>query len=172
LTASGSNTTATAVNRVGYIAGAPDGHSKNISLLLLPGEMKLAPLYDLASGFPYNATDLDLTGVAVSIGGRRKFGQVLGKHWDRAATTLRIPAAQFRDHVRTLAEGFPDAFSDALRAVGTPEATAIRQRSGARIATHIEQLIKRLDDPPEPTNTRRRAHGRTRPERPSPPDRR
>jgi serine/threonine-protein kinase HipA len=156
---------------INYIAGAPDGHAKNISLLLLPGEAKLAPLYDLASGYPYDAADLDLTGVAVSIGGRRKFGQVLGKHWDRAAATLRIPAAQFRDRVRTLAEGFPDAFSDALRAVETPDATAIRQRTATRIATHIEQLIKRLDDPPEPTNTRRRAHSRTRPERPSRPDR-
>jgi HipA-like protein len=115
---------------------------------------------------PDDAAGLDCTGVAVSIGGRRKFGQVLGKHWDRCAATLRIPAAQFRDRVRTLAEGFPDAFSDALRAVETPEATAIRQRTTTRIATHIEQLIKRLDDPPEPTNTRRRAHGRTRPERP------
>lgn len=154
---------------INYIAGAPDGHAKNISLLLLPGEAKLAPLYDLASGFPYDATDLDLTGVAVGIGGRRKFGQVLGKHWDRAAATLNLPAAQFRDRVRALAEGFPDAFSDALRSVGTPEATAIHERTTTKIATHVRQLVERLDDPPEPTSTRRRAYGRTRPAHPSPP---
>lgn len=132
-----------------YVAGAPDGHSKNISLLLLPGQTKVAPLYDLASGFPYAATDLSLNTVAVSIGGRRKLGQVLGKHWDRAARVLGIPAPDYRSRVRDLAEGFPDAFSDVLNAVSSPAATAIRQRSADRIASHVKRLVERLDDPEE-----------------------
>lgn len=49
--------------------------------------------------------------------------------------------------VRTLANGFPDAFSDALEAVGTPDATAIRDRAARRLAAHVETLVSRLDDP-------------------------
>lgn len=133
-----------------YVAGAPDGHSKNISLLLLPGQTKVAPLYDLASAFPYADSDLQLRTVAVSIGGLRKFGQVLGKHWDRAARTLGVPPAGYRDRVRDLAEGFPDAFSDALEAVASEASTLIRQRSIDRVSLHVKRLVERLDDPEEP----------------------
>lgn len=132
-----------------YVAGAPDGHSKNISLLLLPGQIEVAPLYDLASSFPYTDSGLRLNTVAVSIGGRRKFGQVLGKHWDRAAQVLGVDASGYRDRVRELAEGFPYAFSDALAAVESPGAEAIRQNSMDRIGTHVKHLVERLDDPIE-----------------------
>ena len=91
---------------------------------------------------------------AVSIGGRRKFGQVLGKHWDRAADQLGIPADAYRDRARELARAFPDAFSDALRDVGTAEAETIRQRSVDLIAKHSKQVLDRLDDPREPTTSR------------------
>lgn len=137
-----------------YISGAPDGHAKNISLMLLPDRTKVAPLYDLATSLPYDGNTA-LREVAVGIGGRRKFGQVLGKHWDRAAATLGIPAEEYRVRVRYLAEGFPDAFSDALHHIGTPEAEDIRGRAVDAIARHVKQLAERLDDPIEKTARRR-----------------
>ena len=137
-----------------YVSGSPDGHSKNLSLLLLPGQTRIAPLYDLATGLPYETKNPEYRQVAVSIGGRRKFGQVLGKHWDRAADQLGIPADAYRDRARELARAFPDAFSDALRDVGTAEAETIRQRSVDLIAKHSKQVLDRLDDPREPTTSR------------------
>lgn len=133
---------------VNYVAGAPDGHSKNVSLLLLPNEIKVAPLYDLATSLPYDS-DPGLREVAIGIGGRRKFGQVLGRHWDRAAAVLGIPAEQYRTTAREMAGRFPDEFSDALTKVGTPEAEEVRRRSIDRIARHTRQLTERLDDPME-----------------------
>jgi serine/threonine-protein kinase HipA len=133
---------------VNYVVGAPDGHSKNVSLLLLPNEIKVAPLYDLATSLPYDG-DQGLREVAVGIGGRRKFGQVLGRHWDRAARVLGIPAEQYRRTVREMAGRFPDAFSDALTKVGTPEAEEVRRRSIDSVARHTRQLAERLDDPME-----------------------
>ncbi|WP_109510458.1 type II toxin-antitoxin system HipA family toxin [Nocardioides speluncae] len=132
-----------------YISGAPDGHAKNVSLMLLPDQTQVAPLYDLATSLPYDG-NAALREVAVSIGGRRKFGQVLGKHWDRAAATLGIPAEEYRARVRHLAEGFPDAFATALRRVGTPGADRVRSRAVNAIATHVKHLAERLDDPTEP----------------------
>ncbi|WP_239375575.1 type II toxin-antitoxin system HipA family toxin [Frankia sp. Cj5] len=131
---------------INYVTGAPDGHAKNVSLLLLPNEIKIAPLYDLATSLLYDA-DQGLREVAVGIGGRRKFGQVLGKHWDRAAAVLGIPAEQYRQSAREMAGRFPDAFSDALTEVGTSEAEEVRTRSIDRIARHTRQLAERLDDP-------------------------
>ncbi|MFZ2502342.1 MAG: type II toxin-antitoxin system HipA family toxin [Nocardioides sp.] len=140
-----------------YISGSPDGHAKNISLLLLPGQTtRLAPLYDLATALPYDIQNPEFRQVAVSIGGRRKFGQVLGKHWDRAADQLSIPSEEFRARARSIAQGFPDAFSDALRAVGSPESENIRQRSMEPIAAHVRHVLDCLDDPVEPTTTPRR----------------
>ncbi len=39
---------------INYIAGAPDGHSKNVSLALWPDDIHVAPLYALATAFPYD----------------------------------------------------------------------------------------------------------------------
>ncbi|MGF7238544.1 MAG: type II toxin-antitoxin system HipA family toxin [Frankia sp.] len=133
---------------INYVAGAPDGHSKNVSLLLLPSEIKVAPLYDLATSVPYDG-DLGMREIAIGIGGRRKFGQVLGKHWDRAAAVLGIPPEQYRKTVAEMAGRFPDAFSDALTEVGSPEAEEVRKRSIDRIVWHTRQLAERLDDPME-----------------------
>ncbi|SNQ47150.1 HipA [Frankia canadensis] len=133
-----------------YVAGAPDGHAKNISLLLLPEDIRVAPLYDLATSLPYSG-DAGLREVAIGIGGRRKFGQVLGKHWDKAAAILGIPTDEYRDTARAMAEAFPDAFSDALTAVGTAEANDVRRRSLDPIARHTDQVRERLDDPIAPS---------------------
>lgn len=134
-----------------YIAGAPDGHSKNISLLLLPGETEVAPLYDLATSLPYNGSNSALREIVINIGGRRKFGQVLGKHWDRAAVVLGIPAAEYRQRALDMAAAFPDAFTAALDAIGTGEAEAVRNRSIDAIARHVRAVIDRLGDAPVPT---------------------
>lgn len=139
-----------------YISGSPDGHSKNISLLLLPDDVRVAPLYDLATGLPYDSVP-GFREVALSISGRRKFGQVLGKHWDRAARVLGIPAEEFRARARHLAGSFPDAFSDALRVIGTAEAGHVRQRSMTAINQHAQDVLARLNDPVELTTDRRRS---------------
>lgn len=131
-----------------YVSGSPNGHAKNISLMLLPDQTLVAPLYDVATSLPYDG-DAALREVAVSIGGRRKFGQVLGKHWDRAASTLGIPAEEYRNRVRNLAEDFPDAFSTALRQVDTAEAAEVHHRAVDPIAAHVKRLTESLDDPPE-----------------------
>jgi serine/threonine-protein kinase HipA len=136
-----------------YVAGAPDGHAKNLSLLLLPGEIKIAPLYDLATGLPYRG-NAALREAALGIGGRRKFGQVLGRHWDRAAATLGIQAEGYRQTAREMAEAFPDAFSDALHEVGTAEADEVRRHALDPIARHTKQVTERLDDPIEQTALR------------------
>ncbi|MDO5498945.1 MAG: HipA domain-containing protein, partial [Propionibacteriaceae bacterium] len=72
-----------------YALGAPDGHARNYSILLMPkSRAVLAPLYDVASALPYRVADqaagrLVMREVAMSIGGERRFGYVRRSHWQK-----------------------------------------------------------------------------------------
>ncbi len=131
---------------INYIAGAPDGHAKNIAVLILPGEVRMAPLYDLATGLTYDRRQI-LRQVAVSISGQRALGSVVGRHWDKVARLLAIPPEEYRARLSHIADGYTDAFSDALADVGTPEAQVVRARTVDRLAAHIAGVARRLDDP-------------------------
>jgi serine/threonine-protein kinase HipA len=136
---------------INYVAGAPDGHSKNISLALPPGQAYIAPLYDLATGFPYDRGNSAIRQVAMSIGGRRKLGEVMPKNWDKAAATLGLPAEYVRWRAGDIARLFPDALATAMNEVDDPAIAEIRDRTMSRVEKHCNQLIKQLADagPPE-----------------------
>lgn len=131
---------------INYAAEAPDGHSKNVSIRILPnGNVTMAPLYDLASALPYEAKSMDRN-LALSIGGRRRINDIHSKQWTRAAQDLGLPEAQLRDRARYLVSSFPDAFRDALFATGAPEAEEVWARACTRAATHVERCLQRLDE--------------------------
>src|SRR5262249_30466131 len=106
----------------------------------------VAPLYDLATGLTYdtNSPGGDRR-VALSIGGRRTFGQVLPKHWDRAADEIGLSREWIRERVHEMAEQFPDAFSDACQAIDAPEAAGVLTRTRARLAAHCADIVDRFD---------------------------
>ena len=98
-----------------YLIGAPDAHAKNYSVLLLGDDVRLAPLYDVASGLPYLATQQGgLRSAAMAIAWEREFGRVERKHWTGFAAQTRQDAEQVIDALRSLAGSLPDAMSDAL----------------------------------------------------------
>ena len=94
-----------------YLIGAPDAHSKNYSVILAPGRVQLAPLYDVASALPYDATgDSEIDEAAMAIGGKRLFGTVHGRHWDRLANRVGVDSEVLRAEVIRQAESIPSAF--------------------------------------------------------------
>lgn len=133
-----------------YLLGAPDAHAKNYSLLHLPdGQIRLAPLYDIASGFPYTTSwsgdtaDIHqsstngipgkndgLEKAAMSIGGERRFGKVTRKHWMKFAKDAGFNEERLRATVQYMAENLPEV----LRQVCREEAEAIGE----------SDLIKRM----------------------------
>ena len=131
---------------INYAAEAPDGHSKNISIRILPsGNVTMAPLYDLASALPYESRSMDRS-LALAIGGRRRINDIHSKQWARAAEDFGLPEDQLRNRARQLVTGFPDAFRDALYALGTPEAKEVWLRASARAAVHAERSLRSLDE--------------------------
>jgi len=130
---------------VNVVAGAPDGHAKNISLILGPdGSRWIAPLYDLATGLAYDAGTVERS-VALSVGGERIFSRIRGKQWDKAAQILGLDPELVRRRVAALATGFPAAFESALDDVSdAPGAADVAERTLPVLQKHCSEVLDRL----------------------------
>ncbi len=130
---------------VNLVTGAPDGHSKNISLLLAhDGQRRIAPLYDLATGLSYDRGVVERT-VALSIGGERIFSRVRRKQWEKAASTLGLDSALLVARARGLAEQYPDAFERAVAGVqDIPGADEVGARTLPALREHCKSLLQQL----------------------------
>lgn len=100
------------------VAGAPDGHAKNVALLRPQGAVHVAPLFDLATGLADETRDVDRR-VALSIGGARSAARIHRTQWERAARTLGIASETLLARVATLASAAPSAFAATLGAMPT-----------------------------------------------------
>jgi serine/threonine-protein kinase HipA len=105
-----------------YLLGAPDAHAKNYSVILAPSVLALAPLYDIASGLPYEHLDDDgfprkndgLRNAAMAIGGERRFGKVARRHWKKFATDAGLDEDWLVATVHAIASIIPDALEEVL----------------------------------------------------------
>jgi serine/threonine-protein kinase HipA len=96
-----------------FIAGT-DGHAKNYSLLLAGDEVRLAPLYDIASALPYGAHEKKLR-LAMKIGGDYRIFPERNT-WPEAARELGLNSDALLDRVRALGTLLPEAFAEAAKA--------------------------------------------------------
>jgi serine/threonine-protein kinase HipA len=130
---------------INLVAGAPDGHSKNISLLIAPdGRRRIAPLYDLATGLSYDRGSVERS-VALSIGGERMFSRVRRRQWEKAAGTLGLAPDLLIGRVRGLVERYPDAFERAVaNAQEVPGAAEVGARTLPVLRDHCRRLAHQL----------------------------
>lgn len=130
-----------------YVVGAPDAHAKNFALLYPPrGRPRMAPLYDLSSALAYEprAGGYDLSAVAMSIGGRRKFGQVLKKNFERHADEMKLDRAERLSRVADMAAAAPEAFRSVLAGIDSPAAKDVADRLLPRLQRHTQDISRRL----------------------------
>ena len=106
-----------------WIIGGTDAHAKNYSLLLAGDQVRLSPLYDVASALPY-AVDPRKLRFAMKIGTDYRVLPRRGP-WPQLAADLGLDHGSVVDRVRALARIAPDAFADAAH---VPEVTALRRR--------------------------------------------
>ncbi len=127
-----------------YLIGAPDAHAKNYSIMHAPGLTRITPLYDVASALPYDAVgDSEIDQAAMSIGGRRMFGTVHGRHWDRLAKGLGVDSGRLRDEIRRQAEAIPPAFEALL---DQAEASELSDRLMPRLQHLCAATVTELAD--------------------------
>jgi serine/threonine-protein kinase HipA len=110
-----------------------DAHAKNYSLLLAGSQVRLAPLYDMASGLALEDIHIRKLRLPMKIGGEYAPFKIAGRHWDRLADAVGVDRAWLRDSLRHIAEALPDAFADAaahaeVRALGSPVVVNLVER--------------------------------------------
>jgi len=95
-----------------WLIAGTDAHGKNYSVLIGAGQVRLAPLYDVASVLPY--PDIDIEGVKLSmkLGGEYRLRNIYKPNWHKLAEQLRIEpdsmTSRVDDFARQLADRVPD----------------------------------------------------------------
>jgi serine/threonine-protein kinase HipA len=87
-----------------WLIAGTDGHAKNYSLLHGPGgQLRLAPLYDIASALPYPHLETYRLKLAMKIGSQYRLRNILPRHWCALAEELGLDEDAVLDHIRTIA---------------------------------------------------------------------
>lgn len=107
-----------------WIIAGTDGHAKNYSLLLAGRQVRLAPLYDVASSLPYDDTYFPRLRLAMRIGSEYRVEAITGRHWRDFAERNRLDPERTVARVGELAGRLPAAFraaasADAVVALGS-----------------------------------------------------
>ena len=138
-----------------YLIAATDSHAKNYSLLLTRGadrpSMRLAPLYDVASAWPYpRRIPVQKMKLAMRVGNHHRLRQIQPRHFDDLARSCRYPPEELRGLLMELTQVLPDeaaALCASLRGL-----TAARETLGAlvdAIARQCREVLSRLAATPE-----------------------
>ena len=94
-----------------WLIAGTDAHAKNVSLLIASGpQVRLAPLYDLASAIPYpRQIDLQKARLAMKIGGSYRLREIQRHHWEACARELRLPSESLIDRAAAMITRITDA---------------------------------------------------------------
>jgi serine/threonine-protein kinase HipA len=121
-----------------WLIGGTDAHAKNYSLLLASGQVRLAPLYDVASALPYGIHEKKLR-FAMKIGNSYSVYPVYS-NWERAADQMSLDRTAVVDRVHELTSRVADAFSDAA---STSDITDLRRDLPGRLVDLVANRAKR-----------------------------
>jgi len=96
-----------------YLLAATDAHSKNYSLLYSRGSnrpsMRLAPLYDVASAWPYpQRIPPQKMKLAMRIGRHYRIREIQPRHFEELAKSCRYPADILIAMLKGLLEQLPE----------------------------------------------------------------
>lgn len=144
-----------------WLIAGTDAHAKNYSLLLAGRQVRLAPLYDVASALPYGLHERRLR-LAMKIGGDYRVDP-FQNNWPKAASELGLDPELAVGRVSDLARRAPDAFSESA---GAPEVVEIGSSLPARLVDLVAERCARcttiLDGPATKASgaTARRRSGR------------
>ena len=121
-----------------WLIAGTDAHAKNYSLLLARDQVRLAPLYDIASALPYGVHEKKLR-LAMKVGGRY---DVFPLHnlWPKAARELGVDGEALIDRVQGVSARASDAFSDAAAA---PDVAAFGSDLTSNLVDMVAERVSR-----------------------------
>ncbi len=94
------------------LVGNHDAHGKNFSLIYDQKGVSIAPLYDVLCTIIY--PDLSAK-MAMKIGGKYRFEDVMPRHWDEFSEQAKLSAAQVKKRVFWMTTAMPDAAKKELQ---------------------------------------------------------
>jgi serine/threonine-protein kinase HipA len=121
-----------------WLVAGTDAHAKNYSLLLSGDDVRLAPLYDIASALPYDRHERQLR-FAMKIGGDYRVHPCRNT-WGKAALDLGLNPDAVLERVAHLALTAPDAFADAANA---PDVVALDRPLPKRLVDLVADRARR-----------------------------
>jgi serine/threonine-protein kinase HipA len=134
-----------------WVVAGTDAHAKNYSVLIgRGGELRLAPLYDMASFLPYAKHGLRKLMLAMKIGGTYRLHEVGVHAWQKLATEVGRDPQDERAKIAAMCEALPDlcagvyerAKADGLSHRGLPELTAKIQERARSCARALRSVGK------------------------------
>jgi serine/threonine-protein kinase HipA len=124
-----------------WLIAGTDAHAKNYSLLLAGDQVRLAPLYDIASALPYHGHERELR-FAMKLGGDYRVA-LFRNPWPAAAREMGIDPDRLLARGAELARRAPDAFAEAATA---PEVVALDRRLPTLLVDRVAERAARCSD--------------------------
>lgn len=98
-----------------WIIAGTDAHAKNYSVLLSGAQVRLAPVYDVASALPYDDMYLPKLKMAMRIGGEYGVDRIDRRRWCRFAEAVGFDADRMLRRIGQLAAHVGDAFAEVAK---------------------------------------------------------
>ena len=121
-----------------WLIAGTDAHAKNYSLLLAGNDVRLAPLYDVASALPYGTHEKKLR-LAMKLGGHYDV-YTYRNPWPRTARELGVDTDALIDRVSALAARTPEAFAHAAAA---PNVSELKRELAPRLVDLVSERVNR-----------------------------
>jgi len=99
-----------------WLLAAIDGHAKNFSIFLVPGGIRLTPLYDVMSAHPpisQQQIPFEKAKLAMAVGDNRhyKIREIVRRHWLQTAKLTKFPASEMEAIIDELIEKTDEVIS-------------------------------------------------------------
>lgn len=129
-----------------WLIAGTDAHAKNYSVLLTANQVRLAPLYDVASSLAYEDMYLPRLRLAMKIGSEYRINAITGRHWRAFAAGNRLDADRLLIRIDEIARRLPAAFREVTRADAVASLRSdLPERLAKKIEMHAGECRARLD---------------------------
>lgn len=127
---------------VNFLLGATDAHAKNYAIIHPDaGPPRLAPLYDIASIYPY-APEPNLRKLAMKIGSRYRYDEIELSHWLAFADANALDPGALTAQIYLDASDLPQALRFAINKY--PPRTSDEDRLAETLVTAVESQCRRV----------------------------
>lgn len=131
-----------------WAVGGTDAHARNFAILIAARQVRLAPLYDIASVLPYpKRIPLQKANLALRVGGEYRIQKIQRRNWERLVRDLGLDPDAI-DLVHQVVRSVPGKMEDvcaAARAEGITTPIVAALKDGVR--THATRCLRVLDRP-------------------------